>query len=195
MISNLPNSATNSNLVSKSRLFDEASVVFGLFIGYLIIGATKHNVDDYANIYIAYICIQGRGIAAMIGTLSVVIASFANYSVEQLLAIDIDPDTEEQEQKQRAVIFEFLDKLKLLQYLLQAVAYLCLSIFICSFCLGLYSMYYKELDFTFFILIISIAIILTIIILLVIWIFKIQANRYILTFKKGVVNKKTWDIL
>ena len=191
----ISNTATNDNLVSKLRLFDEASVVFGLFIGYLIIGSTKHKVEIYANIYIAYICIQGRGMAAMIGTLSIVIASFANYCVEQMLAIDIDPDTEEQEQKQRAAIFEFLDKLKILQYVLQLVAYLCLSIFICSFCLGLYSMYHEELDFTFFNLVISIAIILSIIILLVIWIFKNQANRYILTLKKGALKKNTWEIL
>ena len=68
-------------------------MVFGLFIGYLIMGSTRNQVDDYANLSIAYLCIQGRGIAAMIGTLSVVLGKFINNCSIQLQSIDIDPDT------------------------------------------------------------------------------------------------------
>ena len=35
------NTATTGNIINKSKLFDETSVVFGLFIGYLIVGSKQ----------------------------------------------------------------------------------------------------------------------------------------------------------
>ena len=56
--------------------------------------ATKHKVEDYANIYIAYFCIQGRGIAVILGTSSMLITRIISLNYNEIYAIDIDPDTE-----------------------------------------------------------------------------------------------------
>lgn len=185
---------TSLNINTKSRLFDEASVVFGLFIGYLIMGSTRNQVDDYANLSIAYLCIQGRGIAAMIGTLSVVLGKFINNCSIQLQSIDIDPDTPEQELKQRTAIFKFLDNLKPLQYLIQLIAYLCLAVFLTTYCLGLYSLYRNELDFTFFGIIIISSVMVTIVTIIIIWYFKFIISQEIFTLT-NTKQPNLWDFL
>lgn len=180
---NISNTATNKNVISKSRLFDEASILFALFIGYLIKSSTKLDVKDYPNIYIAYICIQLGGLAIIIGTLSIVLSYFITYSVEELFSIDINPDTKEQEDKQISLIYQFLDKLDIIQYLLQIISYFCLIIFITSYCLSLYSMYYLDLNFTIFIFIIVVSIIITILIIIIIYKLKNNTQKNIKSLK------------
>ena len=145
---------TVQNIVSQRQLFDDASIILGLFIGYLITGATKHKVEDYINIYVAYFCIQGRGIAVILGTSSMLITRIISINYNEIYAIDINPDNEINNQNHRNLIYRFLKNLEIIQTILHLISYCCFTIFILSFCLGLYSMFYHQLDFTLFIFVI-----------------------------------------
>ena len=183
IILNVMTTPTNININRKSQLFDETSIVFGLFIGYLISGATRHPVELYVNLPVAYLCIQGRGIAAMLGTFSILISKYITNSVDELYAEDIEPDTDEREQLQRSAIYQFLEMLDMIQMFTYFISYVCFFIFFLSFCLGLYSMYYQELDFIFFWFFIIISSIVLVLILLYIYYQKTKTLKYIKTLK------------
>ena len=157
------NTASIINISTKLQLFDETSVVFGLFIGYLISGSMGNPVESYVNVPIAYLCIQGRGVSAMLGTLAILISKLISNSVDELYSFDINPDSDEQNQIQRSVIYEFLNTMEYIQIVNYLISYFCFIIFFLSFCSELYSMFYKDLDFTIFILIIVLCVIIFII--------------------------------
>ena len=121
---------TVQNIVSQRQLFDDASIILGLFIGYLITGATKHKVEDYLNIYVAYFCIQGRGMAVILGTSSMLITRIISINYNEIYAIDIDPDNKTNSQKHRNLIYRFLKNLEIIQIILHLISYCCFSIFI-----------------------------------------------------------------
>lgn len=159
------NTATTQNITNKIKLYDETSVVFGLFIGYLIIASTKHPVNIYANTTIAYLCIQGRGIIVYIGTFSMLISLYITNSVDEMLSFDINPDNKKQFQSQNSIIYSYLKSLEFIQTTTYFVSFICFSVFILTYCLEIFSIYYKQLDFTIFfiILILSIMIIMIVI--------------------------------
>jgi hypothetical protein len=176
-------SPTNLNITRKTQLFDETSVVFGLFIGYLIVGATRHQVDLYVNLPVAYLCIQGRGIAAMLGTFCILLSKYITNSVDELYAEDISPDTQEREQLQRNAIYQFLEMLEMVQMFTYFISYACFSIFFFSFCLGLYSMYHQDLDFIFFGLFLTVSTIVLIVLIVFIFYHKRRTLNYIKTLR------------
>ena len=141
---------SDKNLDSKSKLFDEASVVFGLFIGYLLNDSTKYQVDEYYSLPYAYIGIQLRALTAILGTFCMVISSFINYSIEEVMSIDIPRDSDESEQLRRNSIYKFLHTLYYIQLTLHLSSYICLINFIICFCTSLYSIYHKYLHFSIF---------------------------------------------
>lgn len=183
------NSATTSNIINKSKLFDETSIVFGLFIGYLIVGSKSHKVDEYANIYIAYLCIQGRGIVAMIGTFCIIITKFITNSVDELLSKDIEPDTEIQEQKQRSAIYKFLQTLEYIQIFTYSISFICFIIFIICYYCELYSLYYNDLNFIIFTLFLLISFIIMSIFIIIILYEKYKTLIYIKTLKNKTINQ------
>ena len=176
-------SPTNLNITRKSQLFDETSVVFGLFIGYLIVGATRHRVDLYVNLPVAYLCIQGRGIAAMLGTFCILLSKYITNSVDELYAEDISPNTEEREQLQRNAIYQFLEMLEMIQMFTYFISYACFAIFFLSFCLGLYSMYRQDLDFLFFGFFLTVSTIVLIVLIVFIFYHKRRTLNYIKTLR------------
>lgn len=146
---------SKQNIQSQTKLFDEASVVFGLFIGYLLNESTEYKVEEYYSLETAYIGIQLRGATAIIGTICMVLSSFINYSTEELFSIDIKDDPVTQQLK-RNNIFRFLCSLQYIQQGLHLTSYLCLTSFIMCYAITLYSLYHHELNFFIFTILITI---------------------------------------
>ena len=145
-------SPTDENISSKNGLFNESSIILGLFIGYLVEGFNKYPIDKYDTLSNAYFDIQLRGIMITLGTLSMLIASFINYCLDDLIGIDFKNDNIENEQIRRNNLYLFMNKLHYLQMGLNCISYLCFLIFICCFNLELYILYSDYISFeTYFI--------------------------------------------
>jgi hypothetical protein len=140
---------TPENLASQQSLYNESSIIMGLFIGYLISGSNDYKVSEYANGSIAYFCIQGRGLAAVSAVTSLTIESFLGLAVAKLQSTDV-ADGSAVEEKQREITYNFSESLHWLSRILRILAYINVFIFICAYVLSLYSIYAVELDFSFF---------------------------------------------
>ena len=143
-------SATQLNINTKSKLFDETSVVFGLFIGYLIVDSKELKVEDYYSEPTAYLCIQGRGLGAMLGVWCLALSSLIRFSINSLLSVDIQPDTPEQEQRLYNLVFTFISRVKYIQLLTYFLSYISIFLFVSGYCLELYSLFHMQLGFDFF---------------------------------------------
>ena len=183
---NIELSPTVSNLTTKSKLFDESSIVFGLFIGYLISGSLELPVEDYYSRSLAYYCIQGRGIAALMGVFCLAISSFVRYSLNSLLSLDLKIDTEELEQEQLSIVYLFISKIQSIQLLTYILSYVSLIIFVSGYCGEIYSVFAKELDFDVFFALVGFGTGVLLLILIYIYCLKAMAYKKISSLGKVV---------
>ena len=121
----------------------------------------------------------------MIGTFCIIVTKFITNSVDELLAVDIEPDTEIQEQKQRSAIYKFLQTLEYIQIFTYSVSFICFIIFIICYYCELYSLYYNNLNFIIFTLFLLIAFIILSIFIIYILHEKKETLKYIKTLKKN----------
>jgi hypothetical protein len=107
-------------------------------------------IEEYSSRSIAYYCIQGRGIAAMIGIFCLTISSLVKYSINSLLSVDIKPDTPEQEQRLYNYVYSFIIKIEWIQMFTYLLTYISLIIFVTAYCMELNSTFGENLEFELF---------------------------------------------
>jgi len=146
---------TSGNIEGFLDSFGESSTTFGLFIGYLVSGSIAREFDAYSSPEVAYFCIQGRGMAAMAATASLVLSAQMKYALFQIKAVPLRVETEEEIKKLNAILYRWLSGFRVLEEILHWVSLICLGVFMVTFSMGLYSVY-ETLDWTAYMIVMAI---------------------------------------
>lgn len=155
--------ASSDTIQARQSAFDQGNVTFTLFIGYLISGATSHDIDYYISDPTAYFCIQVRGWAAVAGAMVIIVTAFVDFYVYDLLSQEVVPDETDMgltAQEVYDTIDKFLTKIEPIMTLLRYVTYLCLFIFIAGYMLGLYGQYFHDINMAPFLILSAITLLL-----------------------------------
>jgi hypothetical protein len=86
---------TYENITAWNTLTQNSSIVLTLFIGYLIDGAVAHPRSFYVDSigpWAAFICIQGRAIAAIAGTASQFLVVIIEYQYNSIMSQPVGND-------------------------------------------------------------------------------------------------------
>ena len=132
---------TEPLLISNRLLYAETSAVFVFFIVYLVRGSLRRPAVLYHNEWIAYLCIQGRGLAAMLGTSAVLMAAQIQYCLAKIRSVPLQLASPQEAQVALEIVFRWINSFRWLAVVLHNFAFLSLFTFMIAYSAARFSVY------------------------------------------------------
>lgn len=138
---------TDANIEALSTETSNSAITFTFFISFLIGQATSHPrsfYEPYVGVIGSFICIEGRAIAAVMGTLSLFLIQLINYQRNNIMKIPVGTRKHSKlmDKEVRVEVMQghkFIQKVHWIAAICRYTSWFCLFVFLVAFIIGMAS--------------------------------------------------------